>query len=83
VIRLPRAGRQHRLFTAVLAVVGAMVILVGVVGTMVASAAQSPVGLGTATPSAVLAAATAPAVSQCNPPAFPTGAGYEVTCTAG
>src|ERR1039458_2783297 len=27
------------------------------------------------------AAATAPAVTQCNPPAFPTGAGFEVTCT--
>ena len=27
------------------------------------------------------AAATAPAVTQCDPPAFPTGAGFEVTCT--
>ena len=28
----------------------------------------------------VSAAATAPAVSQCDPPAFPTGAGFQVTC---
>jgi len=27
------------------------------------------------------AAATAPAAAQCDPPAFPTGAGYQVTCT--
>ncbi len=27
------------------------------------------------------AAATAPAATQCDPPAFPTGAGYQVTCT--
>ena len=27
------------------------------------------------------AASGAPAVSQCNPPDFPTGAGYQVTCT--
>ncbi len=27
------------------------------------------------------AAATAPAAAQCDPPAFPTGAGFEVTCT--
>ena len=35
------------------------------------------------TPSFLLTAtaATAPAVTQCNPPAFPTGAGFEVTCT--
>jgi hypothetical protein len=30
---------------------------------------------------AVSAAATAPAAAQCDPPAFPTGAGYQVTCT--
>jgi hypothetical protein len=29
----------------------------------------------------VAAAATAPAATQCDPPAFPTGAGYQVTCT--
>ncbi len=27
------------------------------------------------------AAATAPAAAQCDPPAFPTGAGFQVTCT--
>src|ERR1700678_3827054 len=27
------------------------------------------------------AAATAPAATQCDPPAFPTGAGFQVTCT--
>jgi hypothetical protein len=29
------------------------------------------------------AAATAPAAAQCDPPAFPTGAGFEVNCTIG
>ena len=28
-----------------------------------------------------LAAASAPAATQCDPPAFPTGAGFQVTCT--
>lgn len=30
---------------------------------------------------AASAAATAPAATQCDPPAFPTGAGFQVTCT--
>ena len=30
---------------------------------------------------AASAAASAPAATQCNPPAFPTGAGFQVTCT--
>jgi hypothetical protein len=30
---------------------------------------------------AASAAATAPAAAQCDPPAFPTGAGFQVTCT--
>jgi hypothetical protein len=31
---------------------------------------------------AASAAATAPAATQCDPPAFPTGAVFQVTCTA-
>src|ERR1039458_7488710 len=44
------------------------------------SPSSVPAGL---TPEFLLtsAAATAPAVTQCDPPAFPTGAGFEVTCT--
>lgn len=36
---------------------------------------------GFAAAPAASAAATAPAATQCDPPAFPTGAGFEVNCT--
>jgi hypothetical protein len=41
----------------------------------------SLLALGGLTAVPVSAASGAPAVSQCNPPDFPTGAGYQVTCT--
>lgn len=36
---------------------------------------------GVAKTSTASASPSAPVVTQCDPPAFPTGAGYEVTCT--
>jgi hypothetical protein len=59
-IRWARASYLHRWSAAVLAAgtITAMVILGGVVGTPAASAAQSSVGLGTATSFAVLAGTT-------------------------
>jgi hypothetical protein len=41
----------------------------------------SLLALGGLTAVPASAASGAPAVSQCNPPDFPTGAGYQVTCT--
>ena len=53
--------------------------LVSVVVAAVGSISLLALGGLTAVPAS--AASGAPAVSQCNPPDFPTGAGYQVTCT--
>ena len=53
--------------------------LVTVVVAAVGSISLLALGGLTALPAS--AASGAPAVSQCNPPDFPTGAGYQVTCT--
>ena len=53
--------------------------LVNVVVAAVGSISLLALGGLTAVPAS--AASGAPAVSQCNPPDFPTGAGYQVTCT--
>ena len=53
--------------------------LVTVVVAAVGSISLLALGGLTAVPAS--AASGAPAVSQCNPPDFPTGAGYQVTCT--
>jgi hypothetical protein len=53
--------------------------LVAVVVAAVGSISLLALGGLTAVPAS--AASGAPAVSQCNPPDFPTGAGYQVTCT--
>ncbi len=50
--------RVRRRFAAALVIAGAIVLLGGAVGTMAASAAQPPVGLGTAASFAVLAGST-------------------------
>jgi hypothetical protein len=54
-----------------LGVAAVIVILGGVAATVTVSATE---------PSLAAAAAKAPAVQQCNPPSFPTGKAYEVTC---
>jgi len=54
----------------------------GLVGAAVAPITLAMLALGgfPAAPAAFAAAST-PAATQCNAPAFPTGAGYQVTCT--
>ena len=52
-----------------------MTVVVAAVGSI------SLLALGGLTAIPASAASGAPAVSQCNPPDFPTGAGYQVTCT--
>jgi len=54
----PTTVRVRRRFAAALVVAAGIVILGGAVGTMAASAAQPPVGLGTAASFAVLAGST-------------------------
>jgi hypothetical protein len=54
----------------------ALVLVVGVTTAFASLLLVSFAGVQSAS-----AAATAPAVNQCNPPAFPTGAGFEVSCT--
>jgi hypothetical protein len=49
--------------------------LVPVVGILTAIASMVLIGVASAP------AASTPAVNQCNPPAFPTGAGFQVSCT--
>jgi hypothetical protein len=48
---------------------------------VVATTASMLILAGFAAAPAASAAATAPAATQCDPPAFPTGAGFEVNCT--
>ena len=63
---LRRAGLRHRLAAAALTVVaGGAMVLLGGIIQMPPASA----------------APGAPAVNQCNPPSFPTGAGREVSCT--
>jgi hypothetical protein len=64
--RLARAGLLRRYLVMTVAMVTALGVLV--LGGFFGTQIAS-------------AAATAPAATQCDPPAFPTGAGYQVTCT--
>jgi hypothetical protein len=54
--------------------------LLGIVGVVTTLSSLVLIGGLTSVPTAS-AAATAPAATQCDPPAFPTGAGFEVNCT--
>ena len=54
--------------------------LIAVVGVVTTVSTLSVIGGLTGLPAAS-AAASAPAATQCDPPAFPTGAGFQVTCT--
>ena len=54
--------------------------LIAVVGVVTTVSTLSLIGGLTGVPVAS-AAASAPAATQCDPPAFPTGAGFQVTCT--
>ena len=69
IVLQPEAGASRRWSTALVTVV------VAAVGSI------SLLALGGLTALPASAASGAPAVTQCNPPDFPTGAGYQVTCT--
>ena len=65
---MARGGSTRRWSTAL------VTVIVAAVGSV------SLLAMGGLTAMPAFAASGAPAVTQCNPPDFPTGAGYQVTC---
>jgi hypothetical protein len=53
----------------------------GLIVAVVATVALALGALGGLASGPTASAASAPAATQCNPPAYPTGAGFQVTCT--
>jgi len=75
------ARTERSSFTAYTGITGSPLVRRCVIAAMAAGTAFASVAfLGIASAPVASAAASAPAAAQCNPPAFPTGAGEEASC---